>query len=111
MIPFSMAETQILIAATLFVLGLICFLLGVFVLMTRGYTGEVRALAAQTAQIGQKGIGQDITGVVQSASELVAAINQRVKTATGVGVFLTCTGLLMVVAAYFVVTQTNWSTL
>ncbi len=111
MIPFSMAETQILIAATLFVLGLISILLGIFVLMTRGYTGEVRTLAAHTAQIGQKGIGQDLTGVVQSASELVAAINQLVKTATGVGVFLTCTGLVMIVAAYLVVMQVNWSTL
>ena len=49
--------------------------------------------------------------MVQSASELVAAINQLVKTATGVGVFLTCTGLVMIVAAYFVVMQINWSTL
>jgi hypothetical protein len=111
MIPFSMAETQILIAATLFVLGLISMVLGIFVLIARGYSGEVRALAAHTAQIGQKGIGQEITGVVQSASELVAAINQLVKTATGVGVFLTCVGLIMIVAAYFVVMQINWSTL
>ncbi len=111
MIPLSMAETQILIAATFFLLGLIAILLGIFVLMTRGYTGEVRALAAHTARIGQKGIGQDITGVVQSASELVAAINQLVKTATGVGVFLTCTGLVMIVAAYLVVMQVNWSSL
>jgi hypothetical protein len=110
-IPFNFAQTQIVIAGTLFALGLICMLLGIIVLMTRGYSSEVQALAAHTAKIGQKGLGDEITGVVQSASELVAAINQLVKTASGVGVFLTCTGLLMIIGAYFVLTQMDWSAL
>lgn len=110
-IPFTFAQTQIVIAGTLFTIGLICILLGIIVLMTRGYSGEVQALAAHTATIGQKGLGDEITGVVQSASELVAAINQLVKTANGVGVFLTCTGLLMIVGSYFVLTQLDWSAL
>lgn len=111
MIPLSLAEIQILICASLFLLGLLCVLLGIFVLMTRGYSQEVKRLTAQTAAIGQKGLGADVTGVVQSASELVAAVNQLVRTSNGVGVFLTATGLVMVAGAYWILTQINWATL
>lgn len=105
MIPLTLNEIQILIAASVFVLGLMCVILGIFVLMTRGYNREVRSLASHTALIGKKGIAQDVTGLVQSASELVAAINQLVKTASGVGVFLIVLGLLMISGSYWVTTQ------
>lgn len=105
MIPLSLSQIQILIAASVFLLGLICIVLGIFVLMTRGFNREVRSLASHTALIGKKGIAQDVTGLVQSASELVGAINQLVKTASGVGVFLIVLGLLMVSGSYWVTTQ------
>ncbi len=105
MIPLTLVEIQILIAASVFLLGLICIILGILVLMTRGYNREVRSLASHTALIGKKGIAQDVTGLVQSASELVNAINQLVRTASGVGVFLIILGLLMVGGSYWVTTQ------
>ncbi|MFP3854543.1 MAG: hypothetical protein ACLFWD_09650 [Anaerolineales bacterium] len=108
MIPLSLAEIQILIATSVFLLGLICIVLGIFVLMTRGYSREVRSLASHTALIGRKGIAQDVAGLVQSASELVGAINQLVKTASGVGVFLIVLGLLMISGSYWVTTQLQW---
>jgi len=108
MIPLSLGEIQVLIATSVFTMGMLCNLLGVFVLMTRGYSREVRAIAAQTATIGKKGLAQDVTGLVQSASELVAAINQLVRTASGVGVFLISLGMLMIAGAYWVTTQVQW---
>lgn len=109
MIPLSLFEIQILIAASVFVLGVLCVILGIFVLMTRGYAREVRSLAAHTAHIGKKGIAQDVTGLVQSASDLIGAINQLVKTASGVGVFLVSLGLLMIMSSYYVVTRIDWT--
>lgn len=109
MIPFSLFEIQLLIAASVFVLGVLCVVLGIFVLMTRGYAREVRSLAAHTANIGKKGIAQDVTGLVQSASDLIGAINQLVKTASGVGAFLVCLGMLMITGSYYVVTQMDWT--
>lgn len=109
MIPLSLTEIQILIAASVFLMGFFCIILGIFILMTRGYGREVRALAAHSANLGKKGMAQEVTGLVQSASELVIAINQLVKTASGVGVFLISLGLLMIAGSYWVVTQIQWS--
>lgn len=109
MFPLSLSEIQILIASSIFLLGLICNVLGVVVLMTRGYSSEVKSLATHTARIGQKGLTQDVAGLVQSASELVNSINGLVRTASGVGVFLISLGLLMIAGAYWVVTNINWA--
>ncbi len=111
MIPLSLMEMQIVIAASVFVLGVSCVILGIVMLITRGFSGEVRSLAVHTSRIGKKGIAQDVTGLVQSASELIGAINQLVRTASGVGAFLVTLGLLMIMTSYYVVTQIQWTAL
>lgn len=108
MIPLSMSDMQIIIGAALFVLGSMCVLLGAFVLISRGYSREIKALAVHTARLGQKGIAEELSGLVNSASELVAALNQLVKTASGAGIFLISLGLMMIAAAYWVLMQIEW---
>ena len=110
MIPLTLVDVQMLIAASVFLLGCICFLLGAFVLVSRGYSRELRALASRTAQLGQKGLADEISVLVNSASDLVASLNQLVKTASGVGVFLITLGMVMIGASYWVITQINWAT-
>jgi hypothetical protein len=108
MIPLTLRDAQIIVAGSVFFLGGVCVLLGILVLITRGYSQEVKALASNTAKLGQKGVAEEATGLVSSASELVLAINQLVRTASGVGVFLVFFGSLMIVAAYWVVMQIQW---
>lgn len=108
MIPLSLHELQILMAVAAFVMGCLCIMLGMLVLITRGYSSEVKALASHTARLGQKGITQEATGLVSSASELILSINQLVRTASGVGTFLLLSGMMMIAAAYWVVTQIQW---
>jgi hypothetical protein len=50
-----------------------------------------------------------VTGLVSSASELVAAINQLVRTASGIGIFLISLGLLMLAAGYWIILHINWA--
>jgi hypothetical protein len=108
MIPLSMSDMQIIIGAALFVLGCVCILLGTFVLISRGFSKEMKALAVHTARIGQKGIAEELSGLVNSASELVAALNQLVKTASGAGIFLISMGMAMIGAAYWVLMQIEY---
>ncbi|HET7010976.1 MAG TPA: hypothetical protein VFI11_09395 [Anaerolineales bacterium] len=108
MIPFTMRDMQILIAGAVFVLGCMSVLLGTYVLISRGYSKEVRALAASTARLGQKGLAEEVSGLVNSASTLVTALNELVRSANGVGLFLTMLGLMMIGAAYWVVTEIQW---
>jgi hypothetical protein len=39
---------------------------------------------------------------------LILSINQLVRTASGVGTFLLLSGMMMIAAAYWVVTQIQW---
>lgn len=108
MIPISPVDMQVIIAAAVFLLGCMCVLLGAFVLITRSYSKEIKSLASHTARLGQKGMAEEITGLVNSASELVAALNHLVKTASGAGLFLVSLGMLMIGSSYWVVIQIEW---
>ena len=105
MIPLSTIDMQMIIATTAFILGCMCVLLGIFVLVSRGYSKEIRALATHSARIGRKGMAEEVTGLVNSASELVGALNSLVKTASGAGLFLILMGVGMIAASYWVVDQ------
>ena len=105
MIPLAVIDMQIVIGSAVFVLGCMCVLLGIFVLVTRGYSRDIRALASHTARLGQKGMAEEITGLVRSATELVGALSGLVKTASGAGLFLVTLGMVMIASAYWVVTQ------
>lgn len=105
MIPLTLRDMQIVIAGSMFFLGFLCIMMGAFVLISRGYSREVRALAAHTARLAQKGVAQEVSGLVTSASQLVGAINELVRTASGIGVFLISLGLVMIVSSYWVIQQ------
>jgi uncharacterized membrane protein YiaA len=111
MIPLSLRDLQLIMAAVAFVLGLVCVLIGVIILLGRGYSREVATLATQTARIAQKGVSHEMSGLVSSASELVDSINQLVRTASGVAVFFVIFGMAMLAASYWIVTQIEWATL
>lgn len=109
MIPLTFSDVQILIASSIFILGFLLVLIGALVLVSRGYSREMRALAAHTARLGQKGIAQEVTGLVTSATELVASLNGLVRTASGIGVLLISVGLGLMYAGYWVIQEINWT--
>jgi Trk-type K+ transport system membrane component len=108
MIPLSFTDIQIIIAAAVFVLGFLLVLIGALVLISRGYSREIRALTAHTARLGQKGLAQEVTGLVNGATELVASINQLVRTASGIGIFLISLGIAMMSSGYWIIQQIDW---
>jgi len=97
-------EFQMILAGSLLALGAITFVIGVVVLVFRGAGGSTRALANQTAKLAQKGLADDVSGLVGNASALVESLNQMSKSASGVGVFLIIISILFMVGSYFVVT-------
>jgi len=105
MIPLSTIDMQLIIGATVFILGCMCVLLGTLVLVSRGYSKEIRALATQSTRLGRKGMAEEVTSLVNSASDLVGALNSLVKTASGAGLFLIILGIGMIAASYWIVEQ------
>jgi len=101
MFNFNLQETLTVIIAGMAVLGAIALSTGIFVLFRKVMGDELRVIASQTARLAQKGITEEITGLVGNASALLEALNSLVKTTTGVGVFLTLIGFILMVVAYY----------
>ncbi len=105
MITITTYDLMLIIIATLFIIGVLSTIIGIIILVTKSIGKEVGAIAVQTTKLAEKGIAEDIAGLVGNASTLLEAINQLVINTAGVGVFLTLFGLLMITAAGFLTLQ------
>jgi hypothetical protein len=99
MATLSTSEILLVMSVVLFLLGVACTITGVVILTVRVSGKDVRTLALQTTRLAQKGIAEDIAGLVGNASGLLSALNEMVRTTSGVGVFITIVGLVMMISA------------
>jgi hypothetical protein len=88
--------------AMIFVLGMISFIAGALILIYRASSSEMKELTLHTAQLAQKGIAEDIAGLVGNAANLLDSLEQMVRTVRGIGMFLMLTGVgLMAMSVWF----------
>ncbi len=109
MYAINQNDTLLLMAAALFFLGMCTLTMGLFVLVTRTMNKDIKTISANAAKMVQKGIAEEMAGLVGNASALLDTISQLVRTAAGVGIFVTALGLGMMAAAYWIVLQVNWT--
>ena len=76
-------------------LGLISFITGFIVLVTRVLGKGITKIAKETQKVVQKGITEEIASIIGNASVLIDSLNQMVTTAAGIGVFLMVLGVLL----------------
>jgi hypothetical protein len=93
------------IATSLFLLGLLMMAAGIWMLVKRVMGNELKQITQQTTRLAQKGITEDVAGLVGNAGQLVEALNSLVKTASGVGIFLNLAGFLLILASYYIASQ------
>jgi len=91
----SLQNILLAMSVGLFLLGCVTFATGVIILVTRSLSRDVNTLANQTAQLVQKGLAEDVAGLVGNASALLNTTSEMVRTAAGIGVFFTILGLVM----------------
>lgn len=92
----------ILMAGVLFVIGVIILLLGIFVLVKNAFGKDLTSLASATSKLAQKGIAEDIAGLVGNASALMENLQKMVNTAAGIGVLLLITGSLFITGSVLI---------
>lgn len=109
MYEINQTDTLLLMAAALFFLGMCTLTMGLFVLVTRTMNKDIKNISSTASKIVQKGITDEMAGLVGNASALLDTVSQLVKTAAGVGIFVTALGLGMMAAAYWIVLQVNWT--
>ncbi len=105
MISIFTYQLLLVMAVLLFGLGVLTSITGVIILATRAAGRDIRTIANQTAQLAQKGLAEDVAGLVGNASALLEAMNKLVRTTAGVGVFLTLFGLVLMALATWLALQ------
>jgi thiosulfate reductase cytochrome b subunit len=94
---------QLIMLIFMFVLGSLTFIIGVAILVTGAWRRDIRSITSQTARLAQKGIAEEVSGLIGNAAALLDTLNGMVKTATGIGVLLIVSGgLLMSVSCWFI---------
>ncbi len=95
-------DFQITMATILFLLGLIVMLISIFILTRQAIGRDIRTIAEQTTKLAEKGITENIAGLVGNASALINALHELSKSNTGIGVFMVFLGIALLSTAYFI---------
>ncbi|MCC7359054.1 MAG: hypothetical protein IT317_06240 [Anaerolineales bacterium] len=95
------ANLRLVMGLAFFPLGLAAIIAGLVILIAGPYRQEAKILAEQSAKIGQKGLTSDISLVTQSATALVDAVNNLIRTTSGNAVVLIIVGVISELAAYW----------
>ena len=105
MITMSVNDFLLTMAVVLLGVGGITFLAGLITLIVRVLGNETKTIANQTTKLAQKGLTDDVSGLVGNASVLIDALNSFVKTSAGVGIFMVFIGLLCMASAFGIIMQ------
>ena len=95
------ANLRLVMGLAFFPLGLAAIIAGLVILVAGPYRQEAKILAEQSAKIGQKGLTGDISLVTQSATALVDAVNNLIRTSSGNAIVMIVVGVLCELAAYW----------
>lgn len=99
---------QFIMLIGIFSLGITTFCAGVFILLTGAWGKEVRTTLEQTNRLAQKGLAEEVSGLVGNASSLLATVNELIRTRNGIGIILIITGaLLMIIPCWFILIKIN----
>lgn len=103
MVSLSLRDVQLIMAIVTFFVGLVTFGIGISILVSNTIGRDVRTIATQTVKLAQKGLAEDVAGLVGNASALLSAMNGMVHTAQGIGLFLTIIGLIIMLVSFWLV--------
>jgi hypothetical protein len=103
MYEVNLNDLLLTMSASTFFMGLVTFAIGVFILVNRATGKDMRLITTQTSELVGKGIAEDIAGLIGNASTLLQTMAEMVRTAAGVGVFLTVTGVILMGGSLWVI--------
>ena len=97
---------QIVMATSLFALGLASCIAGLCTILTKEYQEALKGLSAQSPRIYGKALTDLGVGpIIEASSHLVDAVSKLVRTALGVSVFLCLSGVAVCLAAFWMLSR------
>ncbi len=99
-------EIELAMTVTLFLIGVVSCVSGLWIIMAKEYQETMRRLSSQSVKIHGRAATQDaVAPIIDSASRLVEAISQLIRTAAGIGAFLCVIGVGICVVAFWMTTK------
>lgn len=98
---------KLIMAAIVFLLGIICFIAGLRMILASELRASIRELVTQSARVSRRGVTEhSVAPILEATSRLVEAVSQLVRTAFGMGAFLCLIGMVLCLAAVWII---GWS--
>ena len=98
----SVTTLEVIMLTSTYLLGFVTVVLGIAILVHGAWGRDFRSLAAQTSRLAQKGLAEEVSGLVGNASSMLTTINEMVRTTTGIGLYLTLVGIVLLSIAFYV---------
>lgn len=98
----SVFDFQITMATILLILGFAVLVISIFILTRQALGQDIQTIASQTTRIAEKGITENIAGLVGNASALINALHDLSKSRTGIGIFLVFLAIILLTTAYLI---------
>ncbi len=93
------------LAGIVLFLGVISFIVGLFILAFKITTGDFSKISSQSAKLMGKGLTDDVSDLMGNASSLLESLTQMSKTRAGVGMFLVIVSFVLFIVAYYLVSR------
>jgi len=107
MLSMSVNDFILTLSLAILGLGLLTFILGVIIILVKVMGKATSTIAAETTKLAQKGITEDISGLVGNASTMLDSLKGFVQTAAGMGIFLVMIGILMMAGSFALIMQVH----
>ncbi len=105
MLGFTMNDLILILSFVILAMGVITFIVGIFTLAFKINSEDFNEISSQTAKLMNKGMSEDISGMIGNASSLLQSINEMARTKAGVGMFLLIVTFILLGCAYFLITR------
>jgi len=86
-------------------LGILCLVLSIIILVKQTMGRNIQTIADQTTKLAEKGITDNVAGLVGNASSLISSLNELARSNTGVGIFMVFLAIALLAGAYFLAKQ------
>lgn len=97
---------QVAMSVCLFLLGLCSCIAGLWTILSKEYQQALKSISAQSAKISSKAITDaGVAPLIEACTRLTEAINQLIRTAVGVGVFLCLAGAMLCLMAFWMLSR------
>lgn len=93
------------LAGIVLFLGVISFIVGLFILAFKITTGDFSKISSQSAKLMSKGLTDDVSDLMGNASSLLESLTQMSRTRAGVGMFLIIVSFVLFIVAYYLVSR------